>query len=82
LAFGLFGVSIGVMLLQTIPFLTDAGYSRATASFMITITSIPALFTKPIWGYLIDKVDPKRLASAGAIMNGLAMVLIVLAVRA
>lgn len=82
LAFGLFGVSISVMLLQTIPFLTDAGFSRATASFMITITSIPALFTKPIWGYLIDKVDPKRLASTGAILNGLAMVLIVLAVRA
>jgi cyanate permease len=82
LAFGLFGLSIGVMLLQTIPFMTDAGYSRATASLMITLTSIPALLTKPVWGYFIDKTDPKRLASLGAALNGLALVVIVAGVRA
>jgi MFS family permease len=81
LAFGLFGLSIGVMLLQTIPFMTDAGYSRATASLMITLTSVPALLTKPVWGYFIDKTDPKRLASLGAALNGLALVVIVGGVR-
>jgi MFS family permease len=81
LAFGLFALSIGVMLLQTIAFLTDAGYSRATASLMMTLTSIPALVTKPVWGYFIDKTDPKRLASLGAALNGLALVVIVAGVR-
>jgi len=81
-AFGLFAISIGVMLLQTIPFLTDAGYSRTTASLMITLTSIPALLTKPVWGYFIDRYDPNRLAAVGAIINGLSMVLIVFAVEA
>ena len=81
LAFGLFALSIGVMLLQTIPFLTDAGYSRATASLMITLTSVPALVTKPVWGYFIDKTDPKRLASLGAALNGLALAVIVAGVR-
>ena len=81
LAFGLFALSIGVMLLQTIPFMTDAGYSRATASLMITLTSIPALVTKPVWGYFIDKTDPRRLASLGAALNGLALIVIVAGVR-
>jgi MFS transporter, OFA family, oxalate/formate antiporter len=81
-SFSLFGMSIGVMLLQTIPFMTDAGYSRATASLMITFTSIPALLTKPIWGYFIDKTDPRRLSSLGATLNGLAVVVIVFTVRA
>ena len=81
LAFGMFAVSISVMLLQTIPFMTDAGYSRATASFMITMTSIPALFTKPIWGYFIDRYPAGRLASIGALLNAIAMVLIVASVH-
>lgn len=81
LAFGLFAISIPVMLLQTIPFMTDAGYGRTTASLMITLTSIPALLTKPVWGYFIDRMDPRRLASMGAAMNAVALVLIVYAVR-
>jgi MFS family permease len=81
-AFGLFGISISVMLLQTIPYLTDAGFSRGTASLMITLTSIPALLTKPVWGYFIDRRDPNRLAAIGSVINGVSMVWIVLAVRA
>jgi sugar phosphate permease len=82
LAFGLFGLSIPVMLLQTIPFMTDAGYSRATASLMITVISIPSFLSKPVWGFFIDRTDPKRLASIGALFNASAMVLIVFSVRA
>lgn len=82
LAFGLFGITIGVVLLQTIPFLTDAGYSRPTASLMITMTSLPALVTKPLWGYFIDRTDPNRLAAVGSIINGLSLALIVFAVQA
>jgi nitrate/nitrite transporter NarK len=81
-AFGLFGLSIGVILLQTIPFLTDAGYSAGTASLMITATSIPALVTKPVWGYFIDRVDPTRLAAIGTVITGLSLILIVGAVAA
>ncbi|MGI8551125.1 MAG: MFS transporter [Dehalococcoidia bacterium] len=82
IAFGLFGLSISVMLLQTIPFMTDAGYSRSTASLMISLTSIPALLTKPVWGYGIDRNDPNRLAAVGTIINGLSLMLIVYAVHA
>jgi MFS transporter, OFA family, oxalate/formate antiporter len=80
-AFGMFGVTIGVMLLQTIPFMTDAGYSRVTASLMLTMASIPALVSKPFWGYLIDKWDAKKLASVGAGLTGISLVVIAFAVR-
>ncbi|MGE0599933.1 MAG: MFS transporter [Dehalococcoidia bacterium] len=82
IGFGMFGVTIGVMLLQTIPFMTDAGYSRATASLMITMSSIPALLSKPVWGYAMDHWDPKKLASAGALITGSAMVVITASVNA
>lgn len=82
LAFGLFVINIGVMLLQTVPFLTDRGFSRMTASLMITVASVPSLLSKPIWGYFIDRVDAKPLAAAGAALTGLALLVIIFAVQA
>ncbi|MBX3705292.1 MAG: MFS transporter [Pseudomonadales bacterium] len=81
-AFGLFQVVIPVVLLQTIPFMTDAGYSRTTAAFMIAIASIPALVSKPLWGYLIDRMNPKPLAAMSALCTGIAMAMIVFSVQA
>lgn len=80
-AFGMFGVTIGVILLQTIPFMTDAGYSRGIAALMITVASVPALVSKPFWGMLIDKTDARRLAAISATVTGIAMILIVQSVR-
>lgn len=79
-AFGMFGLTIGVMLLQTVPFMTDAGYGRTTAALMITVASVPAMLSKPLWGYLIDKLNPKRLAATGAVLTGSAMIVIVVSV--
>ena len=81
LAFGMFGLTIGVMLLHTIPFMTDAGHSRTTASFMITLASIPALVSKPFWGILMDRWDPKKLASISAVTTGVSIILITTSVH-
>ncbi len=81
LAFGLVTLNIQVMLVQTVPFLTDAGHSRGWASLMITVISIPAFFTKPLWGWLIDKADPKRLASIGGVLTSLSLLIVVLSVQ-
>ena len=80
LAFGLFQISITVMLIQTIPLMTDAGYSRLIASSMISLSSIPAFLSKPFWGLLIDRYNPKRLAAVGAAVTGLSVMLIVFSV--
>jgi MFS family permease len=77
IAFGLFAITIGVMLLQTIPFMTDAGYDRTTAAYMITLASIPAFISKPFWGYLIDRFNSQPLAAAGAAITGGSLAIIV-----
>ncbi|MGA1677214.1 MAG: MFS transporter [Pseudomonadales bacterium] len=80
-AFGMFSVNIIVMLLQTVPYLTDAGLSRTQASLAVAVASLPALVSKPIWGYFIDRVDAKPLAALGAAVTGAALLVIVAAVE-
>ena len=80
-AFAMYQVVIPVVLFQTVPFMTDAGYSRSVAALMIIIASVPAVVTKPLWGWLIDRTNPKPLAAASAICAGVAMLMIVFSVR-
>ncbi len=80
LAFGLFQISITVMLIQTIPLMTDAGYSRLVASTMISLASVPSFLSKPLWGILIDRYSPRKLAALGAAVTGSAVMLIVFSV--
>ena len=81
-AFGMFQVLIPVVLFQTIPFMTDSGYSRDTAALMIILASVPALATKPVWGWLIDRMNPKPLGAVSAILSGTALIAIVFSVQA
>lgn len=82
LAFGLFTINIGVMLLQTIPFMTDAGFPRTTAALMITVASVPSMLSKPLWGYIIDRTNAMPLAALGAALTGVALLIIIFSVRA
>ena len=70
------------MLLQTVPYMTDAGYDRGTAALMIVVASVPAMLAKPIWGHFIDRLEPKPLAAAGSAMTGIALCAIVASVAA
>ncbi|MEZ4554216.1 MAG: MFS transporter [Dehalococcoidia bacterium] len=81
-AFGFGGLAIIVPVIQGIPFMTDAGYSRGVASFMIVLTSIPSMLTKPFWGYLVDKAPANRLAAIGFVLNAVAILGLVLSVNA
>lgn len=81
-AFGFGGLAIIVPVIQGIPLMTDAGYSRSVASFMIVLTSIPSMLTKPLWGYLVDKAPANRLAAIGFVLNAVAILGIVLSVNA
>jgi MFS family permease len=79
LAFGLGGVGIQVMLVQSIPFLRDSGYSAGFAAAMATTMSFPALLSKPFWGWTTDRMEPKSAAAIGFVQAGVAMVIIVFA---
>lgn len=81
LAFGLFTINIVVMLLHTVPYLTDRGLSRAAAALAITMASVPAMVSKPIWGIFIDRLAPRPLAAMGAALTGFALLAIVAAVE-
>ena len=70
LAFGLGGVGIGVVLLHTIRFLQDAGFSAGTAALMSSTMSVPALLSKPFWGWLTVRWDPKYLSFIAFAMAG------------
>ncbi len=79
-AFGLFSINIVVMLLQTVPYLTDAGFTRTQAALAITAASVPAMIAKPIWGYFIDHMPAQPLASLSAVFTGLSLFGIIAAV--
>lgn len=80
IAFGFFSINIVVLLLQTVPYLTDNGHSRSDAALAMLIASVPAMLSKPVWGYLIDRSPAKPLAAVSASVTGIALFLIVMAV--
>jgi len=80
IAFGFFTINIIVLILQTIPYLTDNGFTRIDGVTAMIAASIPAMLSKPVWGYLVDKMRVKPLASVSASVTGLALFLIVGAV--
>lgn len=82
IAFGFFSINILVMLLQTVPYLSDSGFSRNQAALAMIAASIPAMASKPVWGYLIDRMRVKPLAAVSASVTGMALFLIVGAVSA
>lgn len=81
-AFGLAVVGVFVILTQTIPFLTDEGFSRRTASFMLVAMSLPAFLSKPIWGLIIEKIDTRPLAALGFVLSAVAAIIILMAAKA
>jgi MFS family permease len=47
-AFGFFSINIIVLLLQTVPYLTDYGFTRNEAAMALFVASVPAMISKPI----------------------------------
>jgi sugar phosphate permease len=79
IAFGLSGVGLGTMIQQSIPFMTDAGISRTSAAFLFsTFQSMPAAFSKPLWGFFLDKMAPKALAAASFIVAAAGMPVVII----
>ncbi len=82
IAFGLGVLSVQVILIQAIAYMTSSGHSETFGAFMITMTSIPATFLKPVWGFVLDKLDVQRVSLVGFFFNALGLFVIVIGVRA
>lgn len=78
-AFGLAVIGIGGVILNTIPFLTDQGYDRATAARVVVFLGLASGFSKPFWGWLTERIDARYVACSGFALAGAAMALVVAA---
>ena len=76
-AFGLAVIGIGGVILNTIPFLTDQDYSRATAARIVVVLGFAAGFSKAFWGWLTERYDARYVAALGFALSGSSMILIV-----
>ena len=81
LAFGLLTINITVVLMHGIPYMLDAGLSPGFAAGAMFLTSVPAMITKPVWGYLIDRFEGRYLAAIGGFTTGGALLAIVFSVE-
>lgn len=63
-AFGMSSLSLLAIATQTIPYLTDSGFGRDTASAMLGLFAFPGLITRPFWGLVAERIHPRFLAAA------------------
>jgi MFS family permease len=82
MAFGLGTLGLITMIIITIPYLTDSGFSRGTAALMVSVLAIPAGVSKPVWGYMADHWSERLSTALSFLMNTVALVVIVAAVQA
>ena len=81
-AFGLGGLAFVALGAQTIPFLTDSGFSRTTAAAMLSLFALPGLLTRPFWGVLAERVHPRLLAAAAFLTTAIALAIVIPAASA
>lgn len=62
-AFGLAGLSFLSLGTLTIPILTDSGFDRTTAAFMLSMFALPGLVTRVGWGLAAERVHARYLAA-------------------
>lgn len=79
--FGLGSLGLMTIIVLSIPYLTDSGFSRGTAAIMLSILAIPAGVSKPVWGWMADAWSERLSTSLSFVMNAVAMVIIVLAAQ-
>ena len=61
LGFGLNLTALSSVLVHAIPFATDAGFLRQTAALALTVNGLGNLISKAVWGYGLQRVQPRRL---------------------
>lgn len=65
IVFGLSGISSNAVFLHLIPFLQDVGFSAAMAVGIVGFQNTIALLSKPGWGMLMDRYDPRHMIALG-----------------
>ena len=78
LGYGLNAVALGSVSFYAIPFGTSIGFSRAIAATGMMINGFGNLTAKGIWGYGLQRIDPRRLAGAAFCTSATGVLIMVL----
>lgn len=81
-AFGLNQAAMSAMLVHAIPFVTDAGFTRAQASVGLALTGAANLSSKFVWGWTLQRLPVRRLSASAFAASATGVTLIVFAARA
>lgn len=75
---GLNIAGLSAVLVHGIPFMTDAGFTRGQASLAFSVTGLANLLSKFLWGWTLQRFDPRRLAGLafGFSSSGIAVLLL------
>ena len=65
LAYGLGGLPSTALMLHLIPFLQDNGFSAGVAALLFAVLQGASFISKPIWGYSLDRFEPRYLVASG-----------------
>jgi sugar phosphate permease len=78
-AWGLGTVGLGAMMLHMVSFLTDSGFTVGTAAFLFSVQAWASLFSKGVWGVLMNRIHARYLAAIGFCGSGLAVLVLIVA---
>jgi sugar phosphate permease len=77
--FGLNQAALISVLVHAMPFATDAGFSRSIAATALAVNGFGNLASKVVWGYGLQRVQPRRLVMAAYSVSALGVGLMLVA---
>ena len=63
--------ALSSVLIHAIPFATDAGFTRSVAAIALAINGLGNLSSKAVWGYGLQRVQPRNLVLAALSFSSL-----------
>lgn len=77
--FGLNQTALTSVLVHAIPFATDVGFSRSMAATALAVNGFGNLASKVVWGYGLQRVEPRLLVMAAYSLSATGVVLMLIA---
>ncbi|MEM7035303.1 MAG: MFS transporter [Chloroflexota bacterium] len=77
--FGLNQTALTSVLVHAIPFATANGFSRNIAALGVTINGLGNLSAKPVWGYLLQRIEARKLVVAAFSISAIGVSLMITA---
>ena len=81
LAYGFMSLGMAGLMPHAIPFLTDAGFARSQAAWLMSSRGAAAFISKFAWGWAIQHYQPRPLAAFSFLLSGGAGLLMLSAAR-